>query len=475
MRVLLVNPATRQYCKPNGEKTCKNATMPLGLAFLCSYARKGEHEISILDVTVEGYDTEIAVDKYNIRYGLSIKEINNKIQQYSPDVVGISCLQSMRYNEAVEVCSAVKKVSKDIITVMGGSHVTGLPDYCMKNDDLDYAIIGEGEEPFLKLLNALENRENISNIPGIVFKKGKEIIFGPSQTWIEDLDTMPIPAWDELPMEKYFSVGIGPSQKILDRYAILVTSRGCPHRCYYCPSWKCWGTVYRSRSPQSVMEEIEMLNKEYNIDNYLFEEHNFITNKDRVLKICELIMKKNMKIRWSAPNGMEVQCLDKEYIETMAAAGCDTLHLAIETTCKKVYSHLDKRIDYDHVKQVINWGRACGMKVATLFMLGFPEETIEDMRETLSYAESLNADYVHFFIATPLPGTLFYEKSIREGWMAEPKDFSNLRYCVGNIRTNNFSPADVEKLRRDGWLKIMENKISKNDVWNQCAPSEIMR
>lgn len=465
MKILLINPATRRYKKENGELSCKNATMPLGIAFIASFIKNKGYEVDILDVTVEGYENEREIDKNNIRYGLSAGEIKDRIEQYNPDVIGITCIQSMRFYEAKEICRIAKSINKGVITVMGGSHVTGVPEECLKDENLDFVVIGEGEIVFHNLLKAIESKGSFKNIKGLGYRDNNRIIINKGREWIKDLDSIPMPAWNLLPMEKYFDIGIGPSQKKLNRYALLVTSRGCPHRCYYCPSLKCWGSVYRALSPERVIKEIMFLYHKYGVDSILFEEHNFITNKNRVLKICDLIKKSGLKLKWSAPNGIEVNCLDYDYILQIAQAGCEMLHLAIETTTKKVYEKLDKSIDYEHVRNVIKWARNLDLKVTLLFMIGFPEETKKDIENTIEYATSLNADYVHFFIATPLPGTVFFEESISNGSLSLPVDYSKLRYNVGNIATANFTPQDIERYRREAWLKIMSKKINNSDVW----------
>ncbi|MBF0312910.1 MAG: B12-binding domain-containing radical SAM protein [Oligoflexia bacterium] len=468
MKILLINPATRRYIKENGEATCKNGTMPLGIMFIASFIEKHGYDVKILDVTIEGYYTEKIIDKNNIRYGQPIEDIEKFITDYSPDAVGVTCIQSMRYYEVLEVCSIVKTINKRTPVIVGGSHVTGAPRECLENENIDYAVIGEGEITFLKLLKFLEHKEDINNIRGLGYKtldSRREIVINPGAEWIADLDSMPMPAWHLVPMEKYFEIGVGPSQKMLNRYALLVTSRGCPHKCNYCPSFKCWGEKYRSMSPQRVLQEIQYLYEKYDIRTILFEEHNFITNKKRVMEICSLLKQNNLKINWSAPNGMEVNCLDYEYIKEMASAGCDMLHLAVETTSKKVYDKLDKKVNYDHVHDVIKWGKECGMQIAAFFMLGFPGETKEDIENSIEYSTQIDADYVHFFIPTPLPGTPLFDECIEKKYISFPIDYSRLRYNIGNITTADFNPEEIENYRRNAWLKVMAKKVTKKDVW----------
>jgi radical SAM superfamily enzyme YgiQ (UPF0313 family) len=455
MKILLVNPATRRYKKENGELSCKNATMPLGIAFIAAFIEKKGYQVKILDMTAEGYENEQELDKNNIRYGLSLKDLEEIIKDYNPNLVGVTCIQTMRFYEAQEVCRVIKSIDEKIVTVMGGSHVTATPQQCLKDKNLDFVVIGEGEKVFYNLLKAIESKGDFSTVKGLGYKEKSRIIINERGDWIEDLDSMPGPAWHLLPMEKYFNIGIGPSQKKLNRYAILVTSRGCPHKCYYCPSYKCWGSTYRTLAPEKVIEEICFLYNNYGIDNILFEEHNFITNKNRVLRICELIEKSGLRLRWSAPNGMEVNSLDYNYILQMARSGCEMLHLAIETTTKKMFDRMGKSVDYDHVRNVIKWGREFGLEIAALFMIGFPGETKKDIERTIEYAASLDIDYVHFFIATPLPGTDFFEEVVSKGNLSLPVDYSKLRYNIGNINTVEFTSKDVENFRREGWLKVM--------------------
>lgn len=457
MKVLLINPGNYILVKPNGEVSRKNAVHPLGLACLGAYLEQFGVSVEICDSLIEGYDVEVPIDEKFIRYGLTDDTIVERINASGPDVVGVTTTHSCRIDLSLDICRLAKRVNPRIHTVLGGNHASALPEECLKDPSVDFVVLGEGEMTFHALLGAIEgNGTRLEDIDGLAYRSGELVRLQPKYRWIENLDLLPPPAWHLLPMEKYSEVGRGPGEKRQSRYAIMVTSRGCPHRCSYCPVGVCWGNRYRAISASNVIDQIVDLNRRYGVDTILFEEHNFVANRKRIVQLCHMMIEREIGITWAVPNGMEIAKLDRELLTLMRKAGCYALHLAIESGSKEVLERISKRVDLDQTREVISMGREMGFEISAFFMIGFPDQTRQEIEQTLAYAETLDLDHVHFFIATPIPGTLMFDDCIRNELLVDDFSFRYLRYGICNIETDEFKPDYIENARRRGWLAIME-------------------
>ncbi|MBL7206661.1 MAG: cobalamin-dependent protein [Candidatus Aenigmarchaeota archaeon] len=467
MKVMLIQPPGNYLIKPSGERGGKLAVHPIGIAYIAAVLEKNGYEVKILDALVEGYENEEPVRDCHsgkiIRYGLSYKEIKYRIQEFNPDVVGISCLQSTRHIEAHKVCSIAKEVNPNIIVLIGGGHPTALPKTTLKDKNIDYVVIGEGEHTTLELLKALENKNSLKEINGIGYKENEKIIIQPKIKWIENLNELPMPTWHLLPMEKYMEIGMSPGRMLKNRrWVTMYTSRGCPNSCSYCPANKVWGNRFRWRSPESIITEMEFLIKEYGIKEFQFEDSNMTVDKKRMMKFCDEIIKRNLDISWSMPHGTAIGTLDEELLRKMKDSGCYALYLAIESAEQEILNSVSKPLKITEVRPVIEMCKKIGFHLIGYFMLGFPGETMKNINNTIDFAESLDLDGVSFFISTPLPGTVFYRECKEKGYLRKGFKFEDARYGVGNIVTEEFDPEIIEKIRRDAWLRIMKKRVDTN-------------
>lgn len=393
-RVLLINPA-RNYI-PNSER--KVCTQPLGLAYVAGAVRDAGYEVKIIDATVEGYENESPARNGFIRYGLSVDDIEEKIRTYAPHVVGVGCIQSLQLYEAYEVFEIIRKINAKIITVFGGAHASAMYTKEIQNPAIDYIVVGEGELSFVNLLDCLNNRiSNNRALPGVAYLKNSKIIFTPGPR-IKNLDLLPKPAWDLLPMDLYNKQGASASSYGNGNIAILQTSRGCPHHCLHCPKNVVFGETYRVRSIPKVIEDIQYLHDAFGIQEICLEDSNFTIHKKRVMDFCRAMQGSHAHIRFSLPHGIEVQTLDEEMLKAMWSAGFYALHLSIESANEIVKRTQDKRLNSDRMMDIIAMAKTIGYKITGYFMVGFPEETLEDVQMTIDYAEKLHLDKVNFFI-----------------------------------------------------------------------------
>lgn len=452
MKILFIQPPSNILAN---RRERKFAVPPIGLAMLAAVCEKEGHEIKIFDAMLEGYDIETFVrdDKF-IRFGSSVEEIKKVIEDFKPDVVGIEHLQTYKTHEVNETIDTVKEVSPEIITIAGGPHPSAVPHISMKNKNLDYAMVGDSENSILQFLKALKDKSKLPEVDGLVWRENGEIIVNPKKYYLKDIDDLPFPAYHLMDIKGYGKLGIGIGVYKTRTYIPLLTSRGCPARCDFCPHTNVTGPKMRFRSLDSIIEEIKLLKSNYNVTEFQIIDYNFMANVPRVKEFCRRLVKENLNIYWSIPHGMQIKKFDEELVELFSSSGMDQFYLPIES-CNQEFLKTDhfkgKDVALKKTMEVIKMGRKYNFKIAGFFQIGYVTETLQDMRNTIEFAKSLDIDRACFFISTPLPGTPYFEECKRKGLFIPDLDLSWLRYAKGNLITENFTPFHVEELRHRGW------------------------
>ncbi len=458
MRVLLVQPPCN-LIKTRLER--KFAVHPLGLAYIASVLRNAGHEVFFLDCVVDHFDVETPARENFIRYGMPYEQIVARIREVNPEVVGVSAIQSIRKWESMEVCRAAKEVNRRIVTILGGSYPSCFPDEALGFQELDYAVIGEGERTVVSLLAAITaGRKGLSAIDGLAYRDGQGIVVQPKTSQIENLDTVPYPAWDILPMRSYSSVGVGTGSFGTRHYALMETSRGCVHDCHYCGKNVSKGSGYRVRSAENVIGEIDLLVKNYGIEEIQFEDYNCLSNMRRWLDICKILVERDYSVNWSMPHGMQVKLLNEKNLPLFKASGCDTLYLAVESANQRYLDDMGKGVQLDYTRKVTGIGRDLGLAICGYFMIGVLGETMDDIKATVDYALSLELDDVGFFIANPIPGSELYDKIIDGGYLVDGFDTSHIRYSMANVKSPHWTSADLQRTRHMAWRQNREENMN---------------
>ncbi|MEM0488428.1 MAG: radical SAM protein [Candidatus Bathyarchaeia archaeon] len=448
MRVYLINPP-RIHPRSWGEPS---VSQPIELAYSAAVL-EGHHKVVVLDAPGEGWREVHEIDSKRYRVGLRGEEIAYRIKSWSPDIVGIHIPFSGWSEMAFEIAKLVKLIDSEIITVMDGVHPSARPVDCLLDENVDFVIIGEAEETWFELVNALENgceTYKLKEIPGIGFKENGNIVFTPPRHFIQDLDRLPFPARHLLPMEAYFeAVRKNPLRgEIKKPWTMMITSRGCPYHCIFCTAHITRGRQWRGRSPENVVAEIEHVVEKYHVKQIDFHDDNMTFDKKRMAKICDLIVERGLDIEWFTPNGIRADTLDRELLLKMKKSGCRRIYLAPESGVQRVVnSIIKKNLDLKTVEKAVALSRKIGIKVACFFIIGLIGETKEDIEATIKFAyrlKELGADKFYFSYATPVYGTELYTQAIEGGYLI--KDFSDqaLSAVEPLIETPEFT---VEELR----------------------------
>lgn len=458
MKIMLILPPLMVK-----EKGLYGVTPPLGIAYLASVLEMNGHTVRLLDCIVEGYDSPVRHDGF-VHLGLNWQEIEQRMRVFSPDMVGISCMFSMMFPEALKVADIAKGIDRNIFVVMGGAHPSSVPHDVLMYENVDFVMIGEGEETLLELVGAIEKKSDIQRIDGLGYRINGNVTVNPKTVFIKDLDALPFPARHLLPMERYYEIGESHGGLKRSRYASIITSRGCPGNCVYCSIHSVWGKSWRPRSPENVLHEIQHLVKDYGIREIHFEDDNLTFDRERARMIFQGIIDKALDITWTTPNGVAIWKLDEELLKLMKKSGCYQLNLGIESGNEQVLRKIIKKpLRLEKVREIVKKIRELDIWAHGFFILGMPGETKQTMEDTINFAINLNLDSANFFIATPYPGTTLYDLCKQHGFI---QDY-DLRYLMvqsSMISTEEFTSNEVLELQKKAYKRFMLHTIKREII-----------
>lgn len=422
MKIILIRPPYSADIR----SLAKLADFPLGLAYIAAVLEKEGHQVAVIDALIEGFDHETQMGSHVIRYGLSDDDLKKRIGKIAPDVVGVSCLFSTQADNAHNVCRLVKEINPSTVTVMGGAHPSVMPAETLRDENVDFVVIGEGEFTMRDLLTRLESKTDLASLDGLAFRREGQPVVNPKTKFIEEPDCLPFPARHYFPMEKYFDPGKYQISPRASPAATIISSRGCPANCIFCSIHTVWGRSFRARSAENALNEIGLLVEKYGIKEIQFIDDNMTLDKKRLLAICEGIKTRFPRLKWLSA-GTAIWALDEEMLASMAESGCYRIYLPVESGDQEVLTGIVRKpLKLDRIPSLVKIIRSLGMEVHGFFIVGFPGETPEQARRTLRYARKLNLDAHYVYYATPYPGTEMHAICKRNGFIIEEAGYKNL-------------------------------------------------
>ena len=468
-RILLVQPASNIM---KNRKEGKPALPPLGLMYIAGTLQaNGYKNVKIMDVLAEGYYNESTFKKDYIRYGLSSEDIKKKIKEFAPDIVGVSTMVDLRKYHALEVCELAKEVNPEIVTVIGGNPVTCNPEWYINKECVDFAISGEGEQPFLELVQG----KDPLNIQGICYKNsGGLSVMNFQIYWRKDIDNIPFPSHNLINFTLYTDIWKKEGYQTYEtkKFTMMLMARGCPNECKHCPHSVLF-PGYRARSAQNIFDEVKMVHEKFGIEEVQFHEYNGIVSWVIVEKFCKLMIESglNSKITWGWPIGIWLKALDKGKLKLMRNAGMDYLCLAIESHDQTKLDAVmkGKDVDLEHLMNVIKWGRELKYQLHGFFMLGLEGQNKKDIENTIDFAVDLDIDSASFFIAQPLPGTLFWEWCENNNSFLPGFDTFHLRYGKSNTKVKEVTPEELEHYRHLGRERFIMSRGTEYQKIKECC------
>jgi anaerobic magnesium-protoporphyrin IX monomethyl ester cyclase len=413
--------------------------LPLAYGYLTSNLDRSKHEIKIIDCSLR-------------KLAGVARELRNEIIGFGPDIVGVSCW-STTYLEAVKILESVKSVGKDIIAVMGGVHATTYPDRTMEHKEIDFLFRGEAELSFPRFVDEL-SRENpdFKKIPGLTYRSDGALIKNAPE-FSDNIDEINRADYDAIDLDGYIASGYRLHTAIKRNAPIWVT-RGCPYRCTFCTAPLQNGKKVRTHSVIYMVNLVRHLYHEKNIRQINIVDDNFTFHTEYAKEFCRAMIALDLKdLRFSTPNGIRVQRTDKELLHLMRQAGWRSLIIAPESGSRKVLKKMQKDLDPDIVPEKVREIREAGLKCSGFFIIGYPDETLEDIEATVNLIKKCRFNFFFLNNFQPLPGTPLYDELVRKGEIEDglmPRNYSDgvRAYTPESLRNVNF-PKLVLKLYLD--------------------------
>ena len=359
---------------------------PQPLIYLAAVLREHNFKCSIIDANALGLDEEATVDK---------------IIAAEPRIVGITA-PTMLISTTARIASAIKDKNPDILVVVGGPHMSAIPEETMSLcPSIDIGVRGEGEVTLIELLNALGKKKDLSCVKGIIFRGKAALYMTPARPYIGDLDTLPMPAWDMLP-----DILTNYQQSASRIYRLpnisIVTSRGCPFQCIFCAR-NVFGNVTRAHSAEYVIAMIRHLIKHYKIRSISFEDENFVVYKKRLEGFCNHIIREKIDIFWDAASS--ITAVTPELLSLMKKAGCWQLNYGIESGSQRILDFIKKGTTVEGIKRTLAMTKKAGIITKGYFIIGHPTEDELTIRETIRFIGSADLDIFQMSFMVPFPGT----------------------------------------------------------------------
>ncbi len=400
--LLLVEPHQPRTAEILSQST--GITPPHGIGYIASYLEKHGFTIKILDNSIER---------------LSTHEFNRYIKKNNPRYVGFSVCTSS-YKCASKLAVSAKQANPDISVLMGGVHASALPRQVISNPAVDIVVKGEGEETTLDLLKTLSKNGDLRNVQGIVFKEGDKIIETPPRKIIEDIDSLSMPAYHLMPMDKYLLPA--PRSFTQKRVSSIITSRGCPYGCLFCSSKSVFPGSVRLRSPENVINEIKHLIDRYKIKELVFWDDSFLLDRARAIRICNLMIKEKIKLIWSCSS--RVDQISDGTARLFYEAGCRFMLFGVESGSQEVLDRLKKKTTLSQIENAVLICKKNKILSFCSFILGTPYDTRESSEQTIRFTVKLNPDFAIFCIFTPLPGSALFDE-YSQGQNSQEVDWDN--------------------------------------------------
>lgn len=393
-KIVLVTPPYERVSK-NFEyvRHITNASPSLGLLHLAAMVREDGYRPVIIESDI---------------FNLSVDEVVAQVIKEKPAYLGIT-LFTVGVWCAVEIAKKIKQQAPQIKIIVGGPHISSMGKETMERfPQFDVAVVGEGEEALLALLNAYENNTPLEEVPALLFRDDSDIqtkiISTPKLKINKQLDHLPIPAWDLLPN---FPKAYRPAVYDFPRspVASIAASRGCPFHCKFCDT-STFGDSVRAYTPQKVFEIIQHLQKNYGIKHILFVDDLFTASRKRTMELCKLIIENKMDITWSCASRVDV--VKPDVLAMMKKAGCWEISFGLESGSNDLLQKMDKSAAIERSVQALQWTHDVGIRSKGLFMLGYPGETHSTIADTKEFVKNNPLTIMHLTKFTPYPGSPIY-------------------------------------------------------------------
>jgi len=396
MSILLIRPGHLKPYESNFMKHFSLKYPPLNLAILAAQAE----DVKILDLSIYKNPREMLI---------------KILEKESFDFIGITVVTPFM-DEVSELVEIIREHSHSKI-ILGGSHITALPQESLIESKADITCIGEGETTLKEIISG----KPLNNVKGVGYFGKDKFILNPSREFINNLDKLEFPRWDLIGTEKYHTLFSKRNPT-----GIIETSRGCPYNCIFCHK-QTFGRIYRTKTPKRVVDDMEHAIK-FGFKEIHIIDDAFSVEKKRVLGICKEIIERDLDIPWSLPCGIRVDQADQELFDALHSAGCHMVAFGVESGSDRILKEIDKGIKRKQIVNAFKFARKAGIEtLIALLMVGLPGETTKDIKATMELAKELDPDITKVSVTIPYPGTILYERYKNENILAKKFSWSSYR------------------------------------------------
>jgi len=425
---VLLNPPTRNgiavvrdtfygcWCKGRADYNWP----PINLATVGATLKKEGYPVSLVDGMAMKWDVSQTVDNV-------VKE--------KPDYI-IVCTATITFSSDVYVVKEVKKALPDTKVIFIGTHVTTMPKPTLKEEAVDYVIVGEPDFILRDVINALEDKEDIEKIRGVAFRKNGEIIITGMGHTIDNLDDVPFPARELIPNAEYFN----PVAKRLP-YTTMLSSRGCPALCTFCSAVTLYGHKFRARSPKNVVDEIEQCVKELGIREVFFRDETFTFNKKRAIEICKEMIDRKIDITFIINS--RVNTVDDDTLYWLKKAGCHLIKFGVESGSQQILDNIKKGEKLETIRNAYKMCKKIGFETWAFFILGLPGETKDTIKNTIKFAKEIDPDFPKFHILKPYPNSDIYKELMEKNLI---DDFDYEKYGIHTAPVHHLPDLNAHDL-----------------------------
>jgi len=431
-KAFLIYPPTGMYMRddrcqaPVKGMTAQPARTPLDLAYMAANLRNRGVDCRIKDYPAQGDDW---------------KSLEDDLRDYMPDMLVIS-ITTPTLEADLATCNLAKRANPDMLIVSKGAHYASKDEEVLRQyGDLDIIIRGESEATVAEVACS----ENLDNVLGITYRENGSIKKTSDRPYLEELDSLPFPARDLLKNELYLT----PDTK--EPITLIYTGRGCPYQCIFCAVPIVSGNRIKQRSPKSIVDEIEECVNKHHIRNFFFRADTFTWQEDWVVEICRMIVARGLNIRWGTNS--RVNTISQKRLEWMKRAGCWIIGFGVESGNQESLDLMKKKASPQDARNAVSLCKKYSIKTYTLFIIGFPWDSRESVRNTIKFIKELDGDYIDINIAYPIPGTELFEIAKRENLFNE-KNMHGYDYSKPIIKTRHLGTKELVALRRRGLLSF---------------------
>jgi radical SAM superfamily enzyme YgiQ (UPF0313 family) len=406
-------------------------TIPVSLLHLAAVLRKAGFCPHILDLSV--IKTCAETDPFDNLMLI----INHKISETDPAVIGFNCFVSQHLPFILRVSGQLRKTFPGLHITLGGAHPSIFYKDILANcPEFDSVIVGEGEEQIVAVADCVKNKTNdFSNIHSFAYRVNGALVYNKRNNYISDLDQLPDPSWDIINFSDYFgdhSSWHNPKKHDIRISAPILTSRSCPFSCNFCACHKTMGRGFRKRSPKRVAGEIEYLHREYGINYFGFIDDNVNLDKTHVMEICDEIIRRRLDIQFEPTCGLHLASMDDDIAKALSKAGCVFARLPIEHGNEFIRNKIiGKNLSREQIFRAAGSLKKFGMRISTMSIMGFPEDTKKTLQDTYDLLMELKADLNYVFNLIPFPGTKVFEQAKNENLLLS--NFSEEQVWKGDI------------------------------------------